>query len=359
MRIWCDIDAAAAVRAGKTRSGILPIELSDEWLTSLTDRERQVLAKYPTLGDATRPERNAVHGLVEPTTDALLAKIRADVEREDKEQALKAAAAAAKREKTLQVLATRAASSGREYVYACVNASGEIVPGRNGSRTESESWYKLEPPTWDLDEDVMASPEWRAWGRDLQAQNEAASKLATERAMQKVRDSLAKEEQVLKQSRLFEEASAELVRLHGTQSQVERLEAGFLPESEIEVIVRDYLFAPFQEIPRYVRIRGSDIPCTCSYEAVEKFDAREVDDLPAEVWEAYKALAGMVESAWVLPRVHRGWCQNCGEMVKRYSAKVSLTWHGRQFSREYALAWDAADSGTADRGTVEPQTVEP
>lgn len=139
-----------------------------------------------------------------------------------------------------------------------------------------------------------------------------------------------------------EEATRRILEEHGTPNQTARFRAGLLPEKELRDLVRGTLFAPLAHVERYERMTTADAPAD-AYPDTVKFETRDPDGLPAEafdVFEAIKEAAGKIDGAKVEAKAHvvtfETDDENEAERV-RYSARVSVDFHGDKFALEYAL----------------------
>jgi hypothetical protein len=143
-----------------------------------------------------------------------------------------------------------------------------------------------------------------------------------------------------------------LVILEGSQSQIERFDAGMLPETELQQLARDLLFAPLASFLRFRQIKRREIAHTNPCPGEEPtFETRHQVDLTSEQWRNWNALSEGVDAMRALdiageratlveavPRLHVGWCAACsgGEVVQP-SAVVQVAWNGHRLVREYAL----------------------
>ena len=104
------------------------------------------------------------------------------------------------------------------------------------------------------------------------------------------------------------------------------------------------MFAPLADCERYVTLVAADVEHgeDCPGPAT-KYSAAPAESVSATQWTAYTTIlraAAEIDGATVTVQEHRGWCDAAGCSgggVSRYSALVSVEWHGRRLSREYAL----------------------
>jgi hypothetical protein len=125
------------------------------------------------------------------------------------------------------------------------------------------------------------------------------------------------------------------VQHHGTPELRTRFAEGELTEDEVYLEIRRDVFAPLDGFARFQRITWRDFgpDCGCTDEDVAVEAAHDLDDAQCAVLRAVVGAAP--EGAHVHPRVHVG---RCGEQViRRWSVKVTLDWHGRSLTRVYAL----------------------
>lgn len=158
----------------------------------------------------------------------------------------------------------------------------------------------------------------------------------------------AKEQAAKDQQRQYAEALKAAVDAWGNASQKARQVEGVLPIGEAEALVRDKLFAPLAEYPRYQRLTLHDVPhdegCFAGkHQALFSVDDKdELTELEyealVEVRTALQESAHGKNSSTVTVRCHSCDCSECDQQVERSSVLATVTWHGRQFSREYAVA---------------------
>lgn len=155
-----------------------------------------------------------------------------------------------------------------------------------------------------------------------------------------------------------------VVILCGAQHQVERYDAGLLPEAELATLARTQLFLPIpnadfarwdsrKSIRAHAGTRGGDlvIPHHECVAAIPAFATRPAENVTADQWRILSALRERAEimrvtplaelaptGVDVVPQVHVGWCKRCiaGE-VSATTAMVQVVWNGRLFTREYSL----------------------
>lgn len=135
-----------------------------------------------------------------------------------------------------------------------------------------------------------------------------------------------------------------LIRREGTSNQVERLDAGMLPDTEFDHIIREYLFRDLSDWPKWRRIKAEMIRDmalerrkTNGQDPVQ-FDTEDIkaDALKDSQWENLKKLRSTapegadVTAYWVTA--------TCGDyMQKLTKARVTLTFCGRKFQREFKI----------------------
>lgn len=135
-------------------------------------------------------------------------------------------------------------------------------------------------------------------------------------------------------------AVSEFVTVHCTANQQSRHAEGLLPEVELLTAIRDHAFAQLADFVRYSRLRASDLDHTAD-DCESRFDAQPLTALTAGEFETLAAIRDSApEGSAVEPRVHSAWCTSdtCeARTVTRHSIKATIDWHGREFSREFAL----------------------
>lgn len=132
------------------------------------------------------------------------------------------------------------------------------------------------------------------------------------------------------------------VKLYGTISQRERLDAGMLPDIEVLNGMRDAVFSPFASFDRYARLKEDDVPCECNEYDSPSFEF-DVEDAESATEQEFNTLRQITETirkehpeASVVLRSHTGECSECERSVSRRSVLVTVTVGEFTFSREYA-----------------------
>lgn len=148
----------------------------------------------------------------------------------------------------------------------------------------------------------------------------------------------------------LEHARAAWVAEH-LPAHLDRYAEGLMPFDELTQHARAAVFAPLDAIPRYRKIRASEVPHgeECYSPHVE-FGVEQDAPLGARQYDRLRVLRDAVAQlpgATVSLREHSGICQ-CGDCdfgrdrVVRVGALVSVTWFGTPLSREYSLDEDGA-----------------
>ena len=119
------------------------------------------------------------------------------------------------------------------------------------------------------------------------------------------------------------------------QSMLERFDAGVLPTSEFTRAVEAWLFADLDDMPRYKGLTRNDITHSdeCDECADNRYSSKEASEVPAEVWDAAKAIrACLREGDTSVIRRHSAWCycDHCEGITCRYGLSVGRTWNGEE-----------------------------
>jgi len=145
-------------------------------------------------------------------------------------------------------------------------------------------------------------------------------------------------------SRRYKVPGGELVRAIGTETQKRLLEAGQLPELELDEIIRTHLFRGLEGWPRWRRVKE----WTVRKLAVAEFLARRGDpvmfstveippeNLTDEQRETIQDLWELVpEATFITPFQVVG---RCGELEVRWpKVRITIEYHGRIFQQELKL----------------------
>lgn len=329
------INMSAAILAGRSVSGDAVYVLSDRDLELLTVEERQELARDTDLS------RNHMHGgpAAPDLAQADIEGVRAVLQWKIGERARQDA------ENTENE--RRAAIERDEIVAFVLDSPIETLVYEDRGLPVVRSWTDHDGSgqwriCWDdprLKERLQEAKEHVLW---LAVTRKERDRLADE-ALAK-RNAEAAQADFLQQAR-FAAASGEWIRLHGTPNQIRRLDEGLLPEKEIKDEIRTWLFAPLNAMPRFVRLQKADInhdeDCSVHH---SRYDSNEVKEMSAEAFEGLslvRAAVAQIDGAKVEATEHLGWCDECDEEQERaqsrYSAKVTVDWHGCPLSLEYGL----------------------
>lgn len=136
-----------------------------------------------------------------------------------------------------------------------------------------------------------------------------------------------------------------IVTTDGTPDQLERLDAGVLPERELHDLIEARLFAPFAKFAPFLDITETAVAeeCECETDDV-KFSTSTVEptELEADEYAILKGLrAAAPEGAVIDMREHVGYQDGeDGEddpEIRRYGFRVTIEFAGRKWRREYAM----------------------
>jgi hypothetical protein len=378
MYVHLYVSPSAAVRAGKTSSGLQRLDLTQEQLTLLTQEERDELARSAGLGSPQPPDDASRHSFLgrdydtevsEASFDSLRTVLQSRVAKRQSEQADKAKRTAEQTERVTAWLATYQRLSDTELLATKLDwLSG--VDGAPYALREAATAVRRRQER--LQEEAKAAASTAELERHLAAATlDAALRLTAEEGLlQWERTELARErhgefpgaaegplerleafrrqaaQEVDRRNQALKAERAEAIRVAvtewGTDSQRRRHAANLLPAKEALALVRDRLFAGISQ-PRYTRLEAKDVmhEDTCSGPDIS-FEAGDEEALTEKAFDAFESIQKHApKEATVKARYHSVWCDAAGcedsERVNRATALVTLDWHGYRFSREYAL----------------------
>ena len=359
MKIYMEITAKDAIKAGNTRSGKLGLEVDELWFAGLSQERRDVLAEMlqEFNGGILIPP---APGAAEVTSDTINAAITHEIDRRAKEKeqiAKQDADRAAYREEQIkrwlalppeQVLKRH----GNDPYYPAVDFALTSDPRVQAKLTalkekakqlteEREAKNKAE-----IDRaiaDWIAHPTFEAvgdfrptlgsmYGECLPDYKEIKAKVAEIKAQAKA------------QAAQFAEHLDCWLGEHGTTSQRLRRKQGFMPDDEILKLVRDQLFQPFDEYPRFAPLKASDVDHSCEGQGEVNFSSCKPERLTdaefsllCEMRRTLNELHPGTDT--VETRLHVAECSSsyCPDVAVSKSALVTIDWHGRKLSREYSL----------------------
>lgn len=368
MQILLPVDQAAAIRLGHDAPAPTTTLTVDpaEW----TELEREVIAAIIVPGspaDGTRrgldPARDRIVG-VEHWASCRLSLHRCDLTglRDAIGRALASHRDARRSAADERAAATAAADAEIERALSEVGTE-TVRLALDGDRIVSigsgPALIELSVPALTLGRSVvdLASPGARERYLAAVARTRATRDAMVEAARPRL-VALAAERAAAEQARIAAEEEAavdrqaaisELVRTHGTTSQVARLTEGLLPEGEITTLLRDVALGSIQA-PRYQKI-DLDGDCDEGDGHASRASVSEASGaMDAERYGRLCAIRSAIEGAGIaetLPgatvettrRLHHVWCGNedCDAEVFREGLLVTVTWRGLSASREYAL----------------------
>ena len=177
---------------------------------------------------------------------------------------------------------------------------------------------------------------------------EAERRLALDKAAEAEKERLEKEaiERKAAECRAF---LTDLVTEHGTQNQQERMGCDLLPQKEIVDAIRDQVFAPFADLPRYEKITRKEC-CTCE----DYHDCREgkpcklncetssPESVTAEQWDKLREIDQLIESLGLEEKADSRFRLHCCEVsccdgeVERMGIIVEIKAGPLTLSREFS-----------------------
>lgn len=377
LKIYVRINAADAVRAGKTTAGELPLTLTDEHLAEWTAEERTVLAEQVReyQGEQRWTGARPV-GLAEatPTTlrECVAAEIAARAARATEREAKISAALAAHLETRAAALAApldrlleeghcwgrrsqRVSDWGLSDLGSALrvrlpHVSVPVVAQGPHASCSSETVDVAVPPATDAERARLAEAEAEVARRNAAVEAEEA---AVEARRVEEKAAMTAQEAARRAKEEARAAAAEAARLawiaaRGTPSMRERQAAGCLPADEVWCAIRAEVFAPLGETARFAPLTTRDLwtteeyPECCHPSADLDIEVDENPHLTTSQFEALKAIraaASQIPDAQIVARRHDAECgaRGCDGTACRFGVLVSVDWYGRPLSREYAL----------------------
>jgi len=373
MYVHVYVSPAAAVRAGKAKSGLVRIDLTEEQLGQLTPEEREELARAPGLG-AEKLEypswalgsENGDPSLSEASFESVREVLRARLDRQREavakaQQRLREAVAEMERWLSMHEpspsahVARRYGNTGEwaadlPYIgdspgldYRDARVLGDTVERtleplrrriqavRDAAATEAKR-RNVEEATakakvWLAENPVERLVEVKAEDGKLVAKTtfdgawrvQERFDLAEQPVLEAVKARLAEatQEAARRNAELEKQRTSGLAAFVESQLDAlsrKRFAEKLLPEQEALTRVRDHLFAALEKHPRYERLDGKDVEHedTCIH-PVYKFAADDAEELSAEQYAALERIrADAPKGAKVTPRVHRVWCEGDG-----------------------------------------------
>lgn len=343
------VNSSAAVRAGKTMSGEALVAVTEESLAALTEAERTALADaigHSTMANVRELGNEADDGIIsEPTWEQALASLRHRMT----VRAERTARKAIERDLAIREEIENVVAGGVEkLIFERFNDSmalWELVNigcAHYGTGSEEARQVQNDPHVAALlAEARLRVDEHNAKVKQYRAEQEAARKAAAAAKLAAEREAAVR----------FKSACATFCAARPELAG--RYSEGLLSEAEMLSAIRDEAFAGLNAFPRYERLIAADLRgcncyddegCPCGEPKAGFYVSDDVPSLSQGGYEtllAIRAAAG--DGAKVEPRSHRVYCARCDEAgepdgeAARLSVRVTIDWHGRKLSREYAL----------------------
>lgn len=338
------IDCSAAIREGSSTCGTtetpLPADLSAaerEVAALLPKREledRIVLLPYePTAGAAREPFLAAMPVLWDVSPESVRAALAAWPQARARAEQAAEAARQEQREREHQTLLDRWRRP-EFWVEDDYTAHGTGV----------FRVLKRRPNPIGASEELLRDPEVVA--AQAEADRKAAESIANaERALREREEAEAREK---KEAASRAEALSRWVATLGTPNQKARMERGLLPEREALALLREHVFAPLSEFPRFERLQAADLANEVCEDDVE-YQAWTLRELSPRQWDMVSAIeqaASGIPGVTCTPRGHMVSATSLSLTLSRASLLVAATVDGISLSREYALPSSAEDEFT-------------
>lgn len=122
---------------------------------------------------------------------------------------------------------------------------------------------------------------------------------------------------------------------HGTNNQKRRFERNMLPEDEILQGIRDQVFEPLNDYPRYSKITKSEVDSDNPDDVM--FSVNPITELDAETFDKLEEFENLMPEAKCELFRHVGTSGDEDSAIVRNSIKVTVTVGELTLSREYAL----------------------
>lgn len=140
---------------------------------------------------------------------------------------------------------------------------------------------------------------------------------------------------------LKEEYVRQWVSEKGTPSQKDRMAANLLDHDEVVNDIRNEVFAPLNDFPRYEKLKSIDIcTCDCQYSDVDhcdcEFNSITKESATEEEFDLMQQIKKLMPDADLDLREHVGKSEQCDNTVKRTGILVTMKAGEFTFSREYA-----------------------
>lgn len=347
MQINTFLPVRCALALGCSEHGNITITPTDTEFARLNAAERTALAHYVVTGG--RGKSYSTLSVDAPAWDGVVRAVRGKIEDARKNAAEKAANTQREIDSYLALLA-------RPRHYDDQMPPQEVAA--EVGRPHAPNYSKNDPTAtrlWD---------EWCAAKRDERARLIAAADAAL--SYQREGESLAAPIRAVLQAasgdvvaapnasafnaRLVAELEQErvaavraLLQAHGTPDQLERCEAGVLPESELTSLIEASLFERLASCTVYDEITEQEVAHDLECELGDvRFSTRDYDDgLNAEQFARLKAIRAAAGDYEVEVRMHVGYHadhdDDADPEITRLSARVTAKFAGDKYRREYAI----------------------
>jgi hypothetical protein len=338
MRITTRVSMADAIRRGSNDCGLKNVDID---VSELSEERRNALANILNSSESPLP-------LSEATPEALLELVDAAIAHKahQREEALRLKEEAEARRSALVVELHKRRKDNPNVLVGQVWGGG-LVSLVGSCRicdkdfTASDNWTTSGTVEGVKDEELLALARERAEELNSAARAAAVDQLGQhERRCQERRE----EKQAMET-----EWDVVLFSLAASDEQKARRKDRLLPRKELNAAVRDYLFTPLRDYPRYERLEDDVVEHEerCYGERVE-WSTDELEELDAERYaelqtvrktvETFVAVNDHLRDGVTSPRVHEGVCTGCHARATSYGVLVELyTLAGNRLSREFSL----------------------
>ncbi|MFH2018841.1 MAG: hypothetical protein ABII98_02510 [bacterium] len=338
MKATFKIDPKNAVKIGNNASGYVVVEFNP---ADLNQTERDEIASCDTEKDIFQIRFDGSH-MSTPTTADILGLRVALAERAEarKKHATKKAAEAEKLEvetneaieKWVTLPAGERLYASQSYPYKIYKISDSFLP------YSAHNQFNL------VADHRTAAAYAEAHAESVRLNAEAEREHAEQGARNKAKAEAKNKADAAAAKRRTAQIAA-WVAASGTDNQKNRLRDGVLPDVEIVDLVRAEAYAPFDQFPRYQKLKNSDV-CE-GYEDYDgssyhsdniDFDVDTAGTLTAEQYDRLQEIKKAApDGATVDARLHTGKCTECETYVSRIGFMVRLTVGELSFSREYGM----------------------
>lgn len=336
MKVTVFVSPEEAVKERRSISGKIDVELTDDYLERLSPRQLEILSRYVdksvSLGGSKIDGGTVGHADLNTVTQLIDNIIEYEARREEAEREEEKLEREREKEHKRLIQSGLSILDKADSVLAsadnvlCDDSQGNDVYLKIGSLSTGLylSGYGCLLPLNEFPKHLRARIE----NEQLAIQQQRIAEEEEEKRLE------------LEQEEAKNNAIRQLLLDNYSPDTEQRFRDGYMTEDEARRLVRDVLYSDLSSFERYKKLTSSDVLCDCLDQQVS-FEVVESDALTALSYKMLQDIRAkaceVLENPEVMPYDHIATCEYCDSEVVAKSARVAVTWHNMQLSREYQI----------------------